>query len=159
MTRNPEFRLHISETDNFVKYDFDRKIVRKTMRRAAALVRSRSKQLLNAKRKRGNYPRKRTGTLVKSIRTKLSKSGFMARIAPEKIDGMEEFYPAFLYYGVKDNPLKGTERARARRRGQLSGPWRVKPRDNYMVDALQSRSQKVKEILIKGFEEALWKGK
>ena len=153
------FELHINETDNFTQYDFDRKYIRKSMRKASKIVRDRAKQLVNVTGKRNNYPQKRTGTLSKSIRTKLSKSGFLSRTAPQKTEAMKEFYPAFLHYGVKNNPLKGAERARARRRGTLTGPWRIKPRNNYMVDALRSTSRRVGEILIKGFKEALWKGK
>lgn len=153
------FELHIKETDNFVQYDYDRKAVRKAMRAAAKIVKDRSRRLVNTTGKRNNYPSRRTGTLANSIRARLSRSGFMARIAPEKTARMKEFYPAYLHYGVKKNPLRGKERARARRRGQLQGPWLIKPRGNYMVDALRSTTRKVSEVLINGFKEALWKGK
>ena len=157
--KKPEFQFHISETDNFVSYDFDRRSVRKSMRRAAKVVRDRSRRLVNVTGKRNNYPSRRTGALANSIRSRLSRSGFLARIAPEKTSRMKAFYPAYLHYGVKNNPLRGAERAKARRRGTLSGTWRIKPRNNYMVDALRSSTRTVKEILIKGFKEALWKGK
>lgn len=153
------FELHITETDNFVQYDYDRKMVRKAMRAAGKIVKDRARRLVTKTGKRNNYPSRRTGTLANSIRVRISKPGFMAKIAPQKTPRMKEFYPAYLFYGVKKNPLRGKERARARRRGQLQGPWLIKPRGNYMVDALRSTTRKVSEVLINGFKEALWKGK
>lgn len=160
--KKPEIDLyveHLEGFDQFTKYDFNRREVRKAMRFAASLVRLRARRLVNVTGKRNNYPNKRTGALSRSIKTRLSRSGFMARIAPEKTAEMGDFYPAYLHYGVKNNPLHGKERQRARRRGQLTGSWRIKPRNNYMVDALRSTKRKVQERLITGFKKALIKGK
>lgn len=153
--KKPEFELHISETDNFVRYDFDRRIVKKAMRSASKIVRERAKRLVNVTGKRNNYPNKITGTLYKSIRSKVSRSGFMAKVRHERTPKMKAFYPAYLHYGVKNKP-PGTS-IRARR--NLATSWRIKPRNNYIVDALRSTRRQVSRILIDGFKEALWNGK
>ncbi len=151
--------VHVDVLDNFSKDLFDKREVRKGMREAGALVRTAARNLVDTASRFSEYPHKATGTLRDSIRAKVSRPGFMVVIRPELTAKMRaksgEFYPAFLHYGVKNSSLKGAERRRARRRGKLSGSWRIAPRANYMEDALQDRKQRVKAVLVQALRDAL----
>jgi hypothetical protein len=83
---------------------------------------------------------------------------------------MEEFYPAYLHYGVRKGrrlgklaPGQGKGRSNRRAKGiraaaladRAAGEWRIKPRDNYMADALQDSSAQVQSILSAAFAAAL----
>ncbi|MFS9668785.1 hypothetical protein, partial [Klebsiella pneumoniae] len=45
------------------------------------------------------YPINRTGATLESITFKVSRSGFLVKVAPHKTSRMEEYYPAYLHYG------------------------------------------------------------
>ncbi|WP_205413520.1 hypothetical protein [Pseudomonas protegens] len=106
---------------------------------------------------------------VGSIAFKVFRSGFLVKIAPRKTAAMAEFYPAYLHYGVKRGRrlgklAPGTGKGKSNRRAagaraaiaeRAAGEWRIKPRDNYMADALQDSSSDVKGILSAAFASAL----
>lgn len=102
----------------FSRIDFDRKRVRKTMQAQGKVVQRDARKLVARKAlsEAGNYPGRVTGRLYRAIRYKVSKSGFMVVIRPEKSSGMKDYYPAFLLHGTS----KGIE-----------------PRGNYIADSLK----------------------
>lgn len=79
----------------------------------------------------------------------------------------EEFYPAFLHYGVRYGkalkplaPGKGRGKSNRRARGERvaarkANGWRIEPRANYMSDALQDAGSDVRAILSRAFADAL----
>jgi hypothetical protein len=140
----PDFYLHIDGLDGLDRHlDFDKKIVRKGMRAVGKVVEKDAKQRVarSGVSAAGENPGKQKGLLYRSIRAKVSRSGFLVRIAPQKIAGMKSFYPAFLWYGVKRN----RKRNRRPRRGQ---DYIIAPRNNFMTDALGNQQDKIKEILL-----------
>lgn len=148
----------------FQAWDFKKSVIKPAMRRSGRFVQKTAKSFVRKKqtKRRGkasttNYPKKRTGALYRSITPTVSKSGFSVRIRPELTPEMEaqkkgenKFYPAFLYYGVRNSPLKGKARRKARR-SNLWGrnAWRIKPTENYMVDALEANKTKISDELQK----------
>ncbi|HEX7138198.1 MAG TPA: hypothetical protein VF219_10140, partial [Vicinamibacterales bacterium] len=108
------------------KLDFDRKEIRKGMREVGKFLQKATRSLISGDPK---YPVNRTGSLRKGIRYRVGSQGFYVKIRVEKVD-KEDFYPAFLYYGVRDRPHGGKIRAYRPGRKLLAGAWRIEPRGN-----------------------------
>ncbi|EFH9192623.1 hypothetical protein GEO10_03560 [Escherichia coli] len=100
----------------------------------------------------GENPGYQTGRLAKSIGYKVPKAsdrrpGFMARIAPNQKNGQGnrrikgDFYPAFLFYGVKRRNRWWIS--------QKKGNWRVAPRKNFMVETLNKNRAWTRHLLAK----------
>jgi len=162
--------LHVEGFDNWERDAFDKKEIRKGMRKVGLLITQRAQMNLALARGEEGYPVNRTGATLESITFKVSRAGFMVKVAPHKTSRMEEFYPAYLHYGVKKGPRlgklapgkgkgKSNRRAAGARAAALAaraaGEWRIKPRDNYMADALQDSKSEVQAILSAAFAAAL----
>lgn len=156
--------LHIEGFDQFGREIFDKKQIRKGMRRAGQLVARRAQLSLALARGQNNYPVSRTGRTVEAIRFKVSRAGFLVKIAPSKTPDMKDYYPAYLHYGVKRGArvrglASGKRRAKGERAAALTqraaSGWRIAPRANYMEDALQDEKAKVQAILSAAFAAAL----
>ncbi|KQZ80651.1 hypothetical protein [Pseudomonas sp. Root562] len=165
-----ESYLHFEGFDKFEREAFDKRQIRAGMRKVGRLVTQRAQMNLALGKGQDGYPVNRTGATVESISFKVSRSGFLVRISPTKTSAMEAFYPAYLHYGVKKGrrpgklaPGKGKGRKNRRAAGararlvaeRAAGEWRIKPRDNYMADALQDSSSQVQSILSAAFAAAL----
>lgn len=130
------FDVH-AEISGFSRIDFDKKKIRKALRiegRAVQKIARKlaSKKLLDSK---DSYPGKQTGRLVRSIKVKVSRPGFLVKIAPQKTADMKDFYPAFLFYGSRKNNLA--------------------PRKNYMTDALDARRESARSAILNALQGAL----
>lgn len=162
--------LHIEGFDQFHKDAFDKRKVRAAFRKAGQLVRQRAQLNLALSGGGGNYPRTQTGALRDSINARVSRSGFMVKVMPDKTADMAEYYPAYLHYGVKQGgrakrlaPGEGRGRSNRRRRGERAdllatrktGAWRIAPRANYIADALEDENARVRAVLSAGFARAL----
>ena len=154
--------MHVDGFDDFMRDAFDKREVRKAMRKAGAAVQRKARSLIT-KSGTGDYPQQQKGLLRKSIRGKVSRSGFMVKIEPGKVAGMKDYYPAYLHYGVKQGARIGKLASGRRAKGQRAaeqaarsaGGWRIKPRGNYMADALEAERSAVVSILSSGFKSAL----
>ena len=149
----PAAYLHIDGFDSYGKLDFDKKEIRKAMRRAGALVRADARKLVGKRgaSAQGEYPGLGKGRLRRSITYRVSRPGFMVKIEPQKTADMKYFYPAFLWYGVR----RDAKRGKSHKKQAATGAWRIAPRANYMVDALNRRADNVRAILRQAFAEAL----
>ncbi|VVQ17027.1 hypothetical protein PS914_05948 [Pseudomonas fluorescens] len=162
--------LHVEGFDSFERDAFDKRKIRAGMRKVGLLITQRAQMNLVLGKGQDGYPVNRTGATVESVNFKVSRSGFLVRISPTKTTAMEEFYPAYLHYGVKKGrklgklaPGKGKGKSNRRAIGaraaalaeRAAGEWRIKPRDNYMADALQDSSSQVQSILSAAFAAAL----
>lgn len=155
--------MHVEGFDNFHRDAFDKRKLRAAFRKVGRLVEVRSQLNLSLAGGSVNYPRIRKGVLRSSIQTKVSRSGFMVKIMPQRVAGMSAYYPAYLHYGVKQGArVRGTGGQR-RKRGERqalidarrSGAWRIAPRDNYISDALEDEANRVRSVLSAGFAAAL----
>lgn len=162
--------LHVEGFDKFERDAFDKRKIRAAMRKVGLLITQKAQMNLALGQGQDGYPVNRTGATVESISFKVSRSGFLVRISPTKTSAMEAFYPAYLHYGVKKGkklgklaPGKGKGKSNRRAQGaraaalaeRAAGEWRIKPRDNYMADALQDSASQVELILKAAFAGAL----
>ena len=124
--------------EGFSRIDFDRVQIRRAMRTLGRDVQKESRKLVGRRMRSrpGENPGRRSGATVRSIKYKVSRPGFLVRIAPMKTPEMgEHFYPAYLHYGSEKINLKA--------------------RNNYMVQALQNRSAKARNVLRRALQNAL----
>lgn len=131
------------------RIDFDRKQIRKVLRVQGRGVQKEARRLVarRAISSPGDFPGRDTGALWRSIKSKVSRPGFLVRIAPQKTPEMGgDFYPAFLQYGVRADPNGDA--------GGASG-WRIEARGNYMVEALNRRRTVAESALKVALHEAL----
>lgn len=121
--------------ENIKLFQFKRGPMRKAFRSAGRLVAKEAKQKINA-RSGGfsNYPAKRTGRLLKSLRVRVSKPGMLVKVFHEKRADQQDFYAAYLHYGTS----KG-----------------LRARDNWIADALADCQGDVRSMLRQGLNEAL----
>lgn len=162
--------MHVEGFDSFHRDAFNKKKLRPAFRKAGRLVEVRAQLNLSLAGGSVNYPRIRKGVLRSSIETKVSRSGFMVKVMPQRVAGMKAYYPAYLHYGVKAGgrlkklaPGEGRGKSNRRKAGQRaseldarrSGAWRITPRDNYIAEALEDESARVRAVLSAGFAAAL----
>lgn len=149
--------MHFGAFDDFQRANFKRSEIRKGFAKVGRLVQKEARKLTGKAKRSGpdGYPGHRTGNLTKSITPKVSKSGFMVRVMPNKTAGMKEYYPAYLHYGVRT----GAKRTKGRRRQADNGRgWRIAPHKNFMEDALQNSNDRIVAILQDAFAKSLHNG-
>ncbi|MCC7005067.1 MAG: HK97 gp10 family phage protein [Ottowia sp.] len=136
----------------YTRIDFDKKKIRKVMRKMGRDVQREARRLVARKAisSAGAYPGKQTGRLQRSLKSRVSKSGFLVRIAPQKSSEMKDFYPAFLYYGVTGKARRKDQKAQTQ-----TGRWRIAPRANFMQEALDQRRAVVRAELRDVLRDAL----
>jgi hypothetical protein len=136
------FEVHASLTGH-QSIDFDKKRIRKELRQLGGVVRKDARKLVarRAVSRAGEDPGKDSGAMQRSIKAKTYKTGMAARIAPQKTAEMgPEYYPAFLMYGVRNAGSPG---------------WRIEPRNNFMITALEGRREMVRDTLTAALKTAL----
>lgn len=129
----------------FSRIDYNKNVIRKVLRQEINQVRdvARAEVSSASPSSPGEAPGKRTGVLMRAIKSKVGRSGLAAFARPEKTSRMgKDFYPAFLRHGVKQ------------RRGKVLQPG-LKPRADYMLDALARRSAAATEAIRAALERAL----
>lgn len=160
--------------DGFTRIDFERKKIRKALRAAGRAIQKEARRLVSRRAisNPGEYPGKTSGKLQRSIQVKLSKSGFLVRVAPyDKSGSMGVFYPALLYYGTKGlgkigklAPGEGRGKSNRRRRGERAAliserksnqNYIVAPRANYMADALETRRSAARKVVFDALQDSL----
>ena len=150
-----KFSVHV-EGESLDRADFDKKRVRKIMRTVGQKVQTDARRLVSrrAVSKGGQYPGRRSGTLFRATKYKVSRSGFLVTIAPRATNGTTKnggFYPAILYYGVR----RGARRNASHRKQQASGAWRIAPRENWTVKAAENRRAWAQQTIADGLRDAL----
>lgn len=143
--------FHVEGWDSFRRLDFNKREIRKGMRVAGRLVQRASRSKIRKGAGLGDYPAGRSGLLARSISVKVSRPGFLVRVGPNKTAAMgPDFYPAYLFYGVTGNAARKDRKAQPK-----AGKWRIKPRGNYMADALQEQAGNVRSVLEGALSAAL----
>lgn len=123
--------------EGFSRIDFDKRKIRKALSLEGRAVQKLARRAVSRKAisMPGQDPGKLTGALSRSIKVKVSKPGFLVRIAPYKTDDMRMFYPAILFHGSKKN--------------------NIAPRNNYMTEALDARKNTARAAIRHALENAL----
>lgn len=154
--------------------DYDRRLMRRALVKGAAEIRKEARRLVarRAISAPSDYPGVQTGLLRRSIGVVAKGSaGGWIKIGVKKPAQMQDFYPAFLFYGVKKlgkiqrlAPGEGRGQSNRRRRGdrqaivaerQANTGFIVAPRANYMIDALNNRRSVVKAMIQEQLKNAL----
>lgn len=155
--------------------DYDSKVMRRALVRGSAEIRKEARRLIarRAISAAGEFPGQSSGKLKRSIGvvSKGSKGGWI-KIGVRKIAGMDKYYPAFLFYGVKKQgsriqrlaPGEGLGKSNRRKRGaraklveerKASTGYVIAPRANYIVAALEAKRDHVKTIIQEALKGAL----
>ncbi|WP_373689698.1 hypothetical protein [Rahnella aceris] len=151
---------------------FNRGIVRRAFFKIGMEIQSAARSQISQRHGStpGQNPGYHTGATARSIgyyvpsATK-SRPGMMVRIAPNQKRGRgatplplhstaksNGFYPAYLFYGVKQGAVRGKKHHKGASGG--SG-WRVAPRENYMLTALQNKKYWTERVLFKALKRAV----
>lgn len=160
--------LHV-DFDKPKELEFNKKRVRNAFAKVGRGVQDESRRLVarRAISKAGEAPGTRTGGLSRSIGYKVptpsdGRPGFMVRIAPNQKGGRratrlpsgddDDFYPAFLFYGVK----RKAKRGRSHRKGASGGSgWKIAPRKNFMTEALSNRRSWAEKVLFNALKKSV----
>ena len=145
--------LEVNEKiEGFEQIDFDRREIRKGMRTIGTMIRrdARKKVARKVVSKPGEYPGKQSGKLQKSLTSTVSRPGFMVKIWPDPKKLDDDYYPAFLWYGVT-----GKSRRKDHKTQVKNGRYRIAPRANYMADTLKERETEVRKILLDALHNSL----
>ncbi|CQH51068.1 hypothetical protein ACX1H4_11990 [Yersinia enterocolitica] len=160
--------LHV-DFDKPKELEFNQKRVRNAFAKVGRGVQDDARRLVarRAISKAGEAPGTRTGGLSRSIGYKVptpsdGRPGFMVRIAPNQKGGRratrlpsgddDDFYPAFLFYGVK----RKAKRGRSHRKGASGGSgWKIAPRKNFMTEALSNRRSWAEKVLFNALKKSV----
>jgi hypothetical protein len=137
------------------RIDFDRKKVRKALRAGGRDVQKEARRLVARRALSGadDAPGRRTGALWRSIKNKVSRSGFLVKVAPQKTSEMgNDFHPAFLYYGVRNGSKRTKDH---RKKGDTGTGWRIEKRANYMAEALDHKRAGATKALESALKDSL----
>jgi hypothetical protein len=146
--------VHVGWTGH-TRIDFDKKKIRKALRVRGRDIQKEARRLVarRAVSDAGNMPGRDTGALQRSIKARVSRPGFLVSIRPHKTAEMgDDFYPAFLYYGVRRDAKRRTDRKKQVDNGK---GWRIEPRGNFMTEALARRRDVSQTALKAALQDAL----
>ena len=118
--------------------DYDRRGMRRALNRGAAEVRKEARRLVarRAVSAAGEFPGVDSGTLRRGIGiVKRGSKGGWVKIGVRKIAGMDDFYPAFLFYGSPKRHLA--------------------PRANYITAALETKRETVRSNIRAALKDCL----
>ena len=129
----------------FTFADFDPRVLKKGFRKVGAEVRKIAKKEVSKKAvsRAGDFPGRDTGTLRKSIKAKVSRSGFSVGVASYKVTGMDVYYPAFVYWGHRapGEDMKDGKSDKKQHGKKRVGTKVAAPRKNYIAAAAEAYGQ------------------
>lgn len=133
----------------FSFFDFDSKKLKPFLREVGKGVRRGAKSRLSVvgRSQPGEAPGKQSGVMAKSVKYRVTKTGFSVFIRSEMRPEMKVFYPAFVFFGHAAPGHKGTKEKVA------------KPRQNvFQAEAEVYGRTKFPSIAKEALEEALKEG-
>ena len=117
------------------KIDYDPKALKQPLRKSGNAVRKIARKMISRKAvsEAGQFPGKQTGEMAKSIKVKVSKSGYSLAVYPTKTQAMPAYYPAFVVYGHRAPYSETAQEARSHK--QRAGKKVAAPRKNFVPEA------------------------
>ena len=117
------------------KIDYDPKALKQPLRKSGNAVRKIARKMISRKAvsEAGQFPGKQTGEMAKSIKVKVSKSGYSVAVYPTKTQAMPAYYPAFVVYGHRAPYSETAQEARSHK--QRAGKKVASPRKNFVPEA------------------------
>ncbi|QDQ87697.1 hypothetical protein FMZ60_08905 [Alcaligenaceae bacterium SJ-26] len=129
-----EAHLEVEGFNKIPTQMFKRAPLRRAFRQSGQVVAKAARKKIAARVATSDYPARQTGRLLKSLKVKVSRSGLLTKVYHEKRQDQKDFYAAYLHYGTS--------------RG-------LRPRDNWIADALAAKEFEVRNTLARGMGEAL----
>lgn len=139
--------------------DYDRRTLRKELRKVGSDVRKLARKMVSKRTVSapGEPPGRVTGTLRRSIKSKVSRSGHSVSIYPDKTPAMGgDFYPAFVVYGHRGPGTETAKQAISHRK--RPGKKVAEPRANYVVEAGGQYEKKFRRLMEQVVAEAILPG-
>ncbi len=140
--------------------DFDTKVLKDGFRRMGKEIVKTSRKLVSRRgvSRKGEHPGKQTGTLAKSVKSRISRSGFSVAVKSES-KGMPVYYPAFVYYGHRGPGRDSKKQHGTKRHGRKVAA----PRANWIVDAAERYGRyrymaEMKQIMAQAIKPGLIQG-
>ena len=117
------------------KIDYAPKALKQPLRKSGNAVRKIARKMISRKAvsEAGQFPGKQTGEMAKSIKVKVSKSGYSVAVYPTKTQAMPAYYPAFVVYGHRAPYSETAQEARSHK--QRAGKKVAAPRKNFVPEA------------------------
>ena len=117
------------------KIDYDPKALKQPLRKSGNAVRKIARKMISRKAvsEAGQFPGKQTGEMAKSIKVKVSKSGYSVAVYPTKTQAMPAYYPAFVVYGHRAPYSETAQEARSHK--QRAGKKVAAPSKNFVPEA------------------------
>ena len=117
------------------KIDYDPKALKQPLRKSGNAVRKIARKMISRKAvsEAGQFPGKQTGEMAKSIKVKVSKSGYSVAVYPTKTQAMPAYYPASVVYGHRAPYSETAQEARSHK--QRAGKKVAAPRKNFVPEA------------------------
>lgn len=145
--------LEIRTPDGFKFFDFDKKVIKKGLRRVGADVRKEARKLISKKAVSapGDFPGKQSGDMARSIKVSVSRSGHSVWVRPTKTDKMRDFYPAFVVYGHRGPKTDSQSQRSKKRKGQKA----AQPRKNFIEAAANAVAPQFETAMQDAFAEGI----
>lgn len=144
-----------SVDDGFKRIDYDGKELKKPLRKSGNAVRKIARKLISRKAvsDAGQFPGKDTGEMARSIKVKVSRSGYSVRVMPTKTAKMPVYYPAFVVYGHRAPHSETAQEARAHK--ARSGKKVAAPRKNFVPEAATQYADQFQKDMYEALGEAI----
>ena len=145
----------VSVDHGFKRIDYDAKALKQPLRKSGNAVRKIARKMISRKAvsEAGQFPGKQTGTMQKSIKVKLSKSGYSVAVYPTKTQAMPIYYPAFVVYGHRAPYSETAQEARSHK--QRSGKKVAAPRKNFVPEAADKYAKTFQSEMYDALGEAI----
>lgn len=147
--------VSVKVDSGFRTIDYDPRKIKTALRKAGQDVRKEARKLIAKKAvsDAGCFPGKDSGEMQRSIRAKVSKSGYSVAVYPTKTPNMPVYYPAFVVYGHRG---PGSETSQERRRHkQRIGEKVAKPRANFIYAAADRKASDFQAAMEKALDDAI----
>lgn len=150
--------VQTSVDPGFRTIDYDPKALKEPLRKAGNDVRKAARKLISRRvvSAPGEFPGRQTGEMQRSMRVKVSRSGYSVAVYPTKTQAMPVYYPAFVVYGHR-GPGSETE-AEARRHKKRSGVKAAKPRKNFVEAAAKVYASTFQNEMTEALADAIKPG-
>lgn len=137
------------------KIDYDPKALKQPLRKSGNAVRKIARKMISRKAvsEAGQFPGKQTGEMAKSIKVKVSKSGYSVAVYPTKTQAMPAYYPAFVVYGHRAPYSETAQEARSHK--QRAGKKVAAPRKNFVPEAADKYAKTFESEMFDAFGDAI----
>lgn len=137
------------------KIDYDPKALKQPLRKSGNAVRKIARKMISRKAvsEAGQFPGKQTGEMAKSIKVKVSKSGYSVAVYPTKTQAMPAYYPAFVVYGHRAPYSETAQEARSHK--QRAGKKVAAPRKNFVPEAADKYAKTFESEMFDALGEAI----